>query len=82
MEKVEVSNASFASVFTNKCSSHSAQVTESKGRNQENEEPHTGGEDQVQDYVRNMKMHKSMALDEMHPWDLREFLEKFLSHYP
>jgi len=41
MEKVEVLNDFFASVFTGKCSSHTAQVTESKGRNWENEEPLT-----------------------------------------
>ncbi|RMC15047.1 hypothetical protein DUI87_07227 [Hirundo rustica rustica] len=83
MENVEVSNASFAPVFfTNKCSSHIAQVTESKSRNQENEEPHAGGEEEVQDHVRNMKRHKSMRPDEMHLWDLREFSEELLSHYP
>ena len=37
----------FASVFTDKCSSHTAQVAEGKGRDWENEEPPTVGEDQV-----------------------------------
>ena len=47
MEKAEVLNDFFASVFTGKCSSHTAQVTEGKGRDWENEEPPTVGEDQV-----------------------------------
>jgi len=33
MEKTEVLNGFFASVFTSKCSSHTAQVADSKGRN-------------------------------------------------
>ncbi|KAM9654465.1 uncharacterized protein ACIBXB_005124 [Morphnus guianensis] len=45
MEKAEVLNF-FASVFTSKCSSHTTQVTEGKGRDWENEEPSTVG-DQV-----------------------------------
>jgi len=32
MEKAEVLNELYASVFTSKCSSHTAQVTEGKGR--------------------------------------------------
>ena len=37
----------FASVFTGKCSRHTAQVAEGKGRDWENEEPLTVGEDRV-----------------------------------
>jgi len=47
MEKAEVPNSFLASVFTGKCSSHIAQVTEGKGRDWENKEPPTVGEDQV-----------------------------------
>ncbi|GAB0186323.1 mitochondrial enolase superfamily member 1 [Grus japonensis] len=47
MEKAEVLNDFFASVFTGKCLSHAAQVTEGKGRDWENAEPPTVGEDQV-----------------------------------
>ena len=44
MEKAEVLNDFFASVFTSKCSSHTAQVTEDKGWDWENEESPTVGD--------------------------------------
>ncbi|KFV04577.1 hypothetical protein N340_07601, partial [Tauraco erythrolophus] len=47
MEKAEVLNDFFASVFPSKSSSCTAQDTEGKGRDWENEEPPTVGEDQV-----------------------------------
>ncbi|GAB0210211.1 mitochondrial enolase superfamily member 1 [Grus japonensis] len=72
MEKAEVLNDFFASVFASKSSSHTAQVTEGKGRDWENAEPPTVGEDQVREYLRNLKVHKSMGPDEMHPWVLRQ----------
>jgi len=49
----------FLPVFTGKCSSHSAQVTDSKGRDWENKELPTVGEDQVRDHLRNLKVDKS-----------------------
>ncbi|KFM05090.1 hypothetical protein AS27_03707, partial [Aptenodytes forsteri] len=45
-EKAEVLNAFFASVFTGKCSSLTAQAAEGKGGDWENEEPPTVGEHQ------------------------------------
>ncbi|GAB0178377.1 mitochondrial enolase superfamily member 1 [Grus japonensis] len=45
MEKAEVLNDFFASIFTGKSLSHTAQVTE--GRDWENAKPPTVGEDQV-----------------------------------
>ncbi|GAB0202804.1 mitochondrial enolase superfamily member 1 [Grus japonensis] len=74
MEKAEVLNDFFASVFTGKCLSHTAQVTE--GRDWENAEPPTVGEDQVQEYLRNLKVPKSMGPDELHLWVLRELVDE------
>jgi len=67
----EVLNKFFASVFTSKCSSHTAQVANGKGRDWENEEAPTVV-DQVRDHLRNLKVHKSMGPDEMHLWVLRK----------
>ncbi|GAB0184411.1 mitochondrial enolase superfamily member 1 [Grus japonensis] len=65
MEKAEVLNF-FASVFTGKCFSYTIPVTEGKGRDWENAEPPTVGEDQVQEYLRNLKVQKSIGSDKMH----------------
>ncbi|GAB0202770.1 mitochondrial enolase superfamily member 1 [Grus japonensis] len=74
MEKAEVLSDFFASVFTSKGSSHTAQVTE--GRDWENAEPPTVGEDQVRDNLRNLKVPDSMGPDEMHPRVLRELADE------
>ncbi|GAB0203579.1 mitochondrial enolase superfamily member 1 [Grus japonensis] len=51
-----------------------AQVAE--GRDWENAEPPTVGEDQVREYLRNLKVHKSMGPEEMHPQVLRELVDE------
>ncbi|GAB0204738.1 mitochondrial enolase superfamily member 1 [Grus japonensis] len=66
----------FASVFTSKCSSHTAQVTEGKGKDWENEELPTVGEEQFQDHLRNLKVYKSMGPEELHLWVLRELVDE------
>jgi len=62
-------------VFTRKYSSHTVQVTYGKGRDWENEELPTVG-DEVQDHLRNPKVHKSMRPDETHLWVLRELADE------
>jgi len=75
MEKDEVLNDFFASVFTDKCPSHTAQVTEGKGRDCENEEPPTVG-NQDQDHLRDLKAHRSMRPDEVHLRVLRKLTDE------
>ncbi|XP_028940985.1 ADAMTS-like protein 1, partial [Antrostomus carolinensis] len=63
MEKAEVLNDFFTSIFTGMCSSHIIQGAEGKGRDWENELPTV--EDQIQDNLRNLKVHESMKPNEM-----------------
>ncbi|KFQ00961.1 hypothetical protein N329_00594, partial [Haliaeetus albicilla] len=46
------------------------------GRDWENEEQPTVREDQVRDYLRNLKVHRSMGPDETHAWVLRELVDE------
>ncbi|PKU44862.1 rna-directed dna polymerase from mobile element hypothetical protein [Limosa lapponica baueri] len=57
------------------CSSHTTQVTEGKGRDQENKVLATVGKDQVRDQLRNLKLRKSMGPDELHLQVLTELTD-------
>lgn len=75
MGKAEVLNDYFVSVFPEHTYSHMAQAQEGKGKEWENEELTNVGEDQVQDCLRRLKVHKSMGPDEMHLQVLRKLLD-------
>ena len=57
-------------------SSHTAQVAERKGKNWENEVLPSVSEDQVWDHLKNLKVHKSVGPNKIHPWVLRELVEE------
>ncbi|KFW06915.1 hypothetical protein N327_01283, partial [Fulmarus glacialis] len=46
------------------------------GRDRENEELPTVGEDEVRDHLRNLKVHGPMGPDEMHPRVLKELADE------
>lgn len=82
MEKAEVLSHVSDSAFMASCSSHTAQAAGGKGREWENKEPPTGGEDWGQEGLRDLKVHKSMGPDKMHPRVHRDCWRKWLSHCP
>ncbi|KFW06580.1 hypothetical protein N327_13790, partial [Fulmarus glacialis] len=51
-------------------------TAEGKGRDWENEELPTVGEDQVRGHLRNPKEHKSMGPNDIHPWVLKELADE------
>jgi len=75
MEKADVLNEFFASVFTGNCSCHSAQVADGKGRDWENEQPPTVRDDHVQDHHRNLTVYKSTGPAKVHLWVQGEMVD-------
>uniref|UniRef100_A0A8B9F277 Reverse transcriptase domain-containing protein n=1 Tax=Amazona collaria TaxID=241587 RepID=A0A8B9F277_9PSIT len=73
LEKAEVLNDFFASVFTGECPDHNTQVLEGRHRDCESEDPRpTVGKDLVRDHLRSLNVHKSMGPDEIHLRVLKE----------
>ena len=75
--KAEVLNLFFffASVFNGNLSSHVSQAPEPQGRDQGNKVPPIVGEDQVQDHLRNLNVHKPTQSDKVQPRVLRELAD-------
>jgi len=74
-EKVEVSNNIFASVFTGNLSLHPCPADGLQDGDQRGKAPPTVRKDQVGDCLRNLKVHKYMERDKMHPRVLRELAD-------
>ncbi|GAB0209465.1 mitochondrial enolase superfamily member 1 [Grus japonensis] len=69
MEKAEVLNAFFTSVFTSKTSFQESQVPETTGKDWSKEE------DQVRESLSKLDVHKPTGPDGMHPRVLRELAD-------
>jgi len=70
-EKAEELHNFFASVFTGNLFPHPSQADGPQDRDQGGKAPPTAREDQFQDHLRNLNIHKSMGPDEIHPRVLR-----------
>jgi len=75
-EKVEVFSDFFASDFIIRGSSTITQVAESNGKNLGKVDLLSESEDQVRDYLKNLTVHRSTGLNEIHPWVLRELVDE------
>ena len=72
MEKANILNAFFVSVFTSKTSLQESQVPETKGKDWSQKDVPLVKEDQIREYLSNMDIHKPMGSDGIHPQVLRE----------
>jgi len=76
MEKAVVLYDFFASIFISMCSNHTSQAAAGKGRNWENDELPTVGEEKVHGHLRNLKVHNCMGPEQMHSWVLMELVDE------
>ena len=67
MEKIEVLNVSFTSVFTSKTSLQESQAPETRGKGWSKQYVSLVEEDQAREYLSKLDLHKSMSPDGMHP---------------
>ncbi|GAB0206869.1 mitochondrial enolase superfamily member 1 [Grus japonensis] len=67
MEKSEVLNAAFASVYSSKTGLQESQVPETKAKGWSKEDLPLVEEDQIREYLSKLDIHKSMGPDEIHP---------------
>lgn len=67
MQKAEVLNTLFASVFPSKTSLQECQVPEMRGKAWSNDDVPLMEEDQVREYLNKLDVHMSMCTDEKHP---------------
>lgn len=84
LEMVEMVNNFFVSVFTGKCSSHTAWAihTEGKGKDCKNKELPAVREDQIWDHLRIKMMHKPMEPDKTNLWVPRKQVEEVAKLLP
>lgn len=76
MEKADVLNNFFASIFTGKGSSCSTWFAEGKYKNWKKEDLPVVSEDQAQDHLKDVKVSKSMGPDKIDPQVPRELADK------